>query len=122
MLAESKEGDNQGKHSMTTVPIEIVRFTNDSFPGFVAAELRDAYGNVHTFEDKVPVLCLGNEYLAANSSYPQPGVLCCQVVERWIADDGRELALIDTEMSYDIPSTTNQYRFVVLAEQVNYNT
>jgi hypothetical protein len=66
---------------MTTVPIEIVRFTRDWQPGFVAAELRDAYGNVHIFEDKVPIFYDG--YLDAESSYPQPGVLCCQVVERW---------------------------------------
>ena len=107
---------------MTTVPIEIVGFTNDSFLGFAAAELQDAYGNVHTFEGRVPLLTVDGGYLYANTSYPQPGELCCEVVKRWINDDGRELALIDTDKPYDIASITDEYRFVVLAEKVNYNT
>ena len=41
---------------MITVPLKIVRFISDSQPGFVAGELVDAYGRVHTFEDKVGVI------------------------------------------------------------------
>ena len=81
---------------MAKVPIQIVRFISADFPGFVAAELRDAFGNIHTFHDKVPIF-LSEGYLDADSLYPQPGVLACEVVNRWTADDGRLLALIDTE-------------------------
>ncbi len=103
---------------MAKVPIEIVSFISADFPGFVAAELRDAFGNVHTFHDKVPIF-LWEGYVDADSSYPQPGVLPCEVVERWTADDGHELARIDTQKPCDIPSTLDEYRFVVLAEQVS---
>jgi hypothetical protein len=86
----------------------------------VAAELRDAFGKVHTFEEKVPIIFDG--YLDADSSYPQLGVLSCEVVERWTAEDGRQLVLIDTEKPCCISSTLDEYRFVVLAEQVNDDT
>lgn len=101
---------------MATVPIKIVRFVADYQPGFVAGELVDANGQVHTFEDKVPVIALDD--LDADSTYPADGVLACEVIERWQADDGRELALIDTEKPFDIDSTDGEYRFVVLAKDV----
>ena len=118
-LASEKTAANPPgeKPAMAKVPVQIVRLISDRQPGFVAAELRDAYGNVHTFHDKVPIFCDG--YLDADSLYPQPGVLACEVVKRWTADDGRLLALIDTEKPWDIPSTLDEYRFVVLAEQVS---
>lgn len=102
---------------MPEVPVRIVRFISDHHPGFVAAELVDAYGTVHTFEDKVPIFVA--DYLDAQSDYPQPGVLGCELVERWMAEDGRELARIDSEKPWCIESTDGEFRFVVLAEQVS---
>lgn len=105
---------------MASVPIQIVRYISDDQPGFVAGELRDAYGHIHTFEDKVPVIALG--YPTAGSDYPCDGVLGCEIVERWTAEDGRELARIDTEKPWDIPSTDGEYHFVVSADQVSDET
>jgi len=101
---------------VATVPLKILRFIADCQPGFVAGELVDANGQVHTFEDKVPVIALDD--LDADSTYPAFGVLTCEVIERWRADDGRELALIDTEKPFDIDSTNGEYQFVVLAEDL----
>jgi len=98
-------------NSMTQVPVRIVRFISDHQPGWVAAELQDAFGDVQTFEDKVPMFYDG--YLDRNSSYPQPGEMWCHLLHRWTSDDGRELALIETE-----PSTVGEDRFTVSAEQV----
>jgi hypothetical protein len=106
---------------MSTVPIQIVRMVHENNPDFVAAELRDAFGNVHTFVDKVPIFC--EEYcLPRDASYPVPGVLGCEVVERWVADDGKDLARIDTEIPWHIESTLGEHYFVVLAEKVNSDT
>ena len=102
---------------MFTVAIKIVRYISDANPGFVAGELVDTYGQVHTFEDKVPVIAVG--YPNAESDYPCDGVLGCEVVERWVEDDGRKLVRIDTEKPWDIASTDAKYHFVVLAEQVS---
>jgi hypothetical protein len=96
---------------MTQVPVRIVRFINDHQPGWVAAELHDAFGEVQTFEDKVPFFYDG--YLDRNSSYPQPGEMWCHLLHRWTSEDGRELALIETE-----PSSLGEDRFTVSAEQV----
>ncbi len=104
---------------MPSIAIEIVRFLSDDYPGFVAAELRDAFGRTHTFEDKVPVL--GLEDLTATSDYPRVGVLACEIIERWVADDGRELARVHTEKPWDIPSTDGEYQFVVEASELSLN-
>ena len=105
---------------MASVRIQIVRYVSDDQPGFVAGELRDAFGRIHTFEDKVPVIALAN--LTVDSDYPCDGVLDCEIIERWTAEDGRELARIDTENPWDIPSTDDEYHFVVLSDQISDET
>jgi hypothetical protein len=62
---------------MFTVPIKIVRFISDVYPGFVAGELVDAFGAIHAFQDKVPAIAL--DYLDANSDFPREGVLPCEI-------------------------------------------
>jgi hypothetical protein len=102
---------------MVTVTLKIVRYVSDSFPGFVAGELEDAYGRIHTFVDKGPVIA--GDYLTAASAYPCEGVLACEILERWSAEDSRELFRISTERPWDVPSTEDEYQFVVLAKQLN---
>lgn len=101
---------------MTQIRIEIVRFTDASYPGWVACELVDAFGNIHAFFDKVPIFSLAD--LDANSRYPQPGVIACDVMSRWLDDDGRQLVRIDTEKPFGVDSAEGVTVFVVLAEQV----
>jgi hypothetical protein len=58
-------------------------------------------------------------YLDANSGFPREGVLACEIAERWVDDDDRELAKIDTEKPWDIPSTDGKYHFVVPVERLS---
>ena len=104
---------------MITVPLKIVRFISDSQPGFVAGELVDAYGRVHTFEDKVGVIT--SDHLTADSNYPCEGEQACTILHRW-TEDGRELVRICTGWPLDNPSTKGEYHFVVLGEQLSSDT
>jgi hypothetical protein len=109
-------GVGQQGFRVTTVPLKIVRCISEEFPGFVAGELVDAYGRTHTFVDKGPVIA--GDYLTAESGFPCAGVLACEIMQQWTSDDGRELVRITTERPWDVPSTENEYQFVVLAEQL----
>ncbi len=102
--------------TMPAVPIQIVRFLSEDQPGFVEGELLDAFGKIHRFQDKVPVIAEGD--LWHDTSYPQPGMLACEVIQRWTDVDGRDLARIDTERPYDIESTDGEYWLVFVADQI----
>ncbi len=101
---------------MDAVAVEIVRFISDSFPGFVECRLVDAFGNEWLFHDKVPIVTL--DWLDANSHYPQPGVIVCEIVSRNIAPGQRPTVVIDTTRPIHIESTTGDTRFEVFAEQL----
>ena len=73
--------------------VNIVRWLDDSFPGFVACEFTDAAGRVHTIEDKVPMVSV--EELDSSCAYPRLGGLRCAVLERWPDASGGELVRID---------------------------
>jgi hypothetical protein len=51
--------------------VQIVRFVDDRFPGWVACEFNDAASVLHVLIDKVPIFT--TEVLDADSSFPQPG-------------------------------------------------
>jgi len=100
---------------MLGVKIEITRFVDDYQPGVVEGLLVDAQGDRHVFIEKVPIVT--SQYLDANSTYPQAGVIACQVVGRR-ALNGYELVKIDTTTPWLIESTTGEALFDVLAEQL----
>jgi hypothetical protein len=52
--------------------VQIVRFVDDSFPGWVACEFLDAEGRLHELVDKYPVFSA--ETLEPHSKYPRPEV------------------------------------------------
>lgn len=58
---------------------EIIRWTDDHFPGWVEARLVDADGREWRFEDKAPMFSA--EHLTSTSSYPVPGTIRCEVVD-----------------------------------------
>jgi hypothetical protein len=109
---------NQAFHGfeiMASVPVQIVEYISDDQPGFVAAQLVDAYGVTHTFHDKVPVF--GCDPLDRDSALPVSGWLGCEIIERFTYH-GRELARIDTEKPTYIVSIGGCYQFVVVAASV----
>ena len=60
--------------------VDIVRFVDDRFPGFVECLFTDAYGRDHLLIEKVPMLT--EKVLWVDSQYPQSGHLRCQILSR----------------------------------------
>ena len=98
------------------VKVEISRYVDASFPGWVECTLVDALGVEHMFIEKVPVVTKAR--LDAGISYPQPGVIACVVIEKSERDDGRQLVHIDTRRPWDVESTAGRSRFEVFPEQL----
>jgi hypothetical protein len=96
--------------------VQIVRFVDDSFPGWVACEFEDADGHRHTLIDKVPGFT--EMMFDSTSIYPQDGYVACEVVERWSDTEGRDLVRINTEKPYGISSTQGLSEFVILSSQL----
>lgn len=96
------------------VPTSILRFVDDSFPGFVEFELVDAVGERHRFIEKVPVLTrwdIGHE-----AAFPIAEILACEVLSARVAEDGRLLSRIDTSHPWGVESTGGASVFEVLSE------
>lgn len=74
---------------MENVAVQIVRFVDGNFPGWVECELTDADGRRHLIRDKVPMFT--TELLDAESSYPTTGEMECEVVQRFRDESGQEL-------------------------------
>ena len=102
---------------MDQLIVQIVRFVDDGFPGWVACEFEDAVGRRHTLIDKWPIFT--DAMLDETDVYPQMGVVRCQVVTRWKDAHGRELLRVSTAKPDDIASTDGLTEFVVLSSQVS---
>jgi hypothetical protein len=101
---------------MPGVRVNISRYGDDSFPGWVEFRLVDALGHEHVFEEKVPVVAKAD--LNAAGSYPQSGVIACVVLGRSESDDGRQLVHIDMQTPWGIESVAGRSRFDVFPEQL----
>ena len=101
---------------MTALSVEISRFVDDSFPGFVECALVDALGARHVFVEKSPIV--SSEALLSTSEYPRPGAIPCEVQEEWQDLGGRSLVKVTTERPCGVESISGQSRFVVLSSTV----
>ena len=101
---------------MLGVRVNISRYADDAFPGWVECRLVDALGHEHVFVEKVPVVT--NAHLNAASSYPQSGLIACVVLGRSESDDGRQLVHIDVQTPWGIQSLAGRSRFDVFPEQL----
>ena len=101
---------------MPAVTIQISRFVDEHYPGFVECILLDAQGESHLFVEKVPVV--SRDEHCSTSSYPQPGVIACEVEEQWTDAAGRLLARVNTERPWGMESTAGTTIFTVLSAQV----
>lgn len=97
--------------------VQIVEFVDDSQPGWVKSEFEDSKGQRHALVDKVPIFSL--ESLNASSVFPTPGVVQCDVLERWQETDGRELVRVSTARPDCVESTDGLSEFVVLESQLS---
>lgn len=94
--------------------IQIVRFVDDRFPGWVECQFADATGRVHTFVDKYPLFTA--QMLDAHSQYPRSGEVQCEILSRSPDARGRELVRI---WMPGIESTEGLSEFVVLPMQLS---
>jgi hypothetical protein len=99
---------------MMCLAVQIVRFVDGHFPGFVECEFKDAEGLSHIFVDKVPIVTA--ELLDGTSSYPQAGAVPCEVVARWADAKGRELVRIS--LKHGITTSDGKFEFVVLSNRI----
>ncbi|RFS14450.1 hypothetical protein [Emticicia sp. C21] len=101
---------------MKAFKVEIIRFADNSQPGFIEARFKDAWDIEHVVIDKVPVLTL--EDLDENSDYPKEGVVACEILKKWEDANGRTILTIDTEKPWGIYTIEELTRFDLLEEKL----
>jgi hypothetical protein len=102
---------------VANLSVQIVRFVDGHQPGWVACEFKDAEGRQHTLIDKVPIFT--SEDLKADSAFPKPGRMPCEILGRWRDANGRELVRISTEKPLDNKSAEGLSVFVVSAAEIS---
>ena len=100
---------------MFGIKVKITKFIDDWQPGWVECEFTDAFGKLHVFNEKVPIVTA--EYLDENSIYPQDGIIGCEIIERKNVDDC-QIVKVDAELPWHIESTKGESVFEVLDEQL----
>jgi hypothetical protein len=101
---------------MPILKVQITRFADEHFPGFVECVFQDAEGKPQVFVEKVPIVT--HDDLRATSLYPCEGAVQCERVAAWTYIAERKLVQIDTDLPWHIESISGQTCFVVLASQV----
>jgi hypothetical protein len=103
---------------MLFVKVQIIKYTDAHFPGWVECNLIDANQIEHRFIDKVPIFTAAN--INAATSLPQPGFIGCVLIETKKREDGREILTIDTEKPWGITSADGRNMFEVFSGQTEF--
>lgn len=103
----------ESEREIRDLSVRIVQFVDESNPGWVKSEFVDAEGHHHELVDKFPIF--SEKMLDADSSYPVPGLVQCEVLAEWQDVQGRKVARIRT-----IESTEGVSEFVVLSETLHH--
>ena len=98
---------------MLGVKIKIIKYVDDSQPGWVRCVLTDAFGKEWFFTEKVPIVTL--VYLDEKSSYPQEGIINCMIVSENNKDNCID---IDTSKPYGVCSEENNTNFTIFKTQL----
>jgi hypothetical protein len=97
---------------MPAISVQITRYIDDHFPGFVECVIVDAHGTTHTFIEKAP--CLSVTSLSAKSTYPCSGELMVEICREWQDETGFLLAVVNTGKE----SSDGATEFTVLSSQL----
>jgi hypothetical protein len=89
----------------------------DWFPGFLKCELEDRHGKLHTFVEKVPVMCGADSQHGKDGLYPVEITFRVLIVDEILNGDDMDY-LISTAEPYDIKSEGGFYEFEVKKEQL----
>ena len=101
---------------MKAVRVVIRQYVDDAFPGWVECALVEASGREVRFVEKVPVVTASN--LVSDSSYPESGVIACEVLKGGQDSAGRDLATISTGQPWGVESVDGQTTFEVFYDQL----
>jgi hypothetical protein len=96
--------------------LEIRRFIDDAFPGFVECLLVDAEGCAHGFVEKAPVV--SSATLSRESVFPQAAHIACVVQEEWTDERGRKLVRVATVEPWGMKSLEGKISFTLFREQL----
>jgi hypothetical protein len=100
-----------GEAKMVAVKVKIVRYlSDDPQPGVVECELEDVHGQKWSIVEKTAIV--STAHLDARSSYPQQGLIGCEIVQRR-RDADREIVRISTERPWMEESTDGSTEFDV---------
>jgi hypothetical protein len=102
---------------MSRVRVDIVRFVDETHPGIVECSFHDAFGRLHKLVDKLPLFT--EERLWTNSSFPQPGLARCEVLERLLDVQGRKVARLTIARPDYLESVDGLSEFEVLESQIS---
>lgn len=91
---------------MLGVAVKIVRYADDSQPGWVECHLIDVHGRPWSFIEKVPVVT--TKTLDAATIFPQSGIIACEVIGQ-----ATGVARIDTARPWGVESVEGQTQFEV---------
>lgn len=98
---------------MQNLAVKIVRFVEETFPGWVECQFTDAAGRLHTIVDKYPIFTAST--LDASSQYRRSGEILCRVIDGRDDDLGGEVVRIEMP---GIESMEGLSEFVVLRRQL----
>jgi hypothetical protein len=102
---------------MPFISVQIIRFVDDYQPGWVECEFVDADGCRHVIRDKVPVLT--SKDLDADSEYPTPGSVPCEVLKQYQDENGRHLVCVSTDKPVGIETTEGLHEFTLQAGRIS---
>jgi hypothetical protein len=98
---------------MAALTVQIVPFVDIDQPGWVECRFADATGRQHSFIEKIPIVT--NEDLDADSAYPQPGIVGCEIVKQYQDHKGQRLVCITTGRPWSIETAEGLSEFTVSA-------
>ncbi|MEQ1554734.1 MAG: hypothetical protein ABL929_11175 [Ferruginibacter sp.] len=101
---------------MKAIKIKITSFISNDQPGFVECKFYDALNIEHIVQDKVPIVTEKN--LDMDSSYPQEGVIACEILKEWIDENNRIIITVDTSKPWGVETIEGLTIFNILKEQL----
>ena len=103
---------------MYMLNVQILRFVDSNFPGWVECVLKDSSNREWLFIDKIPIFT--DQNLHEMSHYPQQGVIACEIIRTWVEFDGRKRCIITTEIPWGIAAQDGKTEFEVFYNQLRF--
>lgn len=85
----------------------------DWFPGFIRCELTDNLGTIHSFINKIPIICGADNHFDESTIYPVEITIPVKELT-----STAELIRISTLYPWDIKSEDGQHEFEVNVDQI----